>query len=397
MADDEGFWALDPTWVHLNHGSYGACPRPVLAEQSRLRTRLEANPTRWFDEEYPAAVERARARLAEFVGSSAAALAFVANATSGVNTALRAVAARLAPGDQVLVTDTAYHACRNAVESIAALHRLDVVVATVPERLAGPDEVVRAVLAAAGPRTRVALLDHVTSADAVVYPIRALVAALEPRVTVIVDGAHAPGMVELDVDAVGASFYTGNCHKWLCAPKGAAFLCVGEAWRDAVTPLTISHGWSDPRGADEGRFHGQFDWPGTTDPTAWLCVPAALDAIGDLRPGGWAQVRAEGHDRVLAGARVLGDAFGTEPLVPASMIGSMVVVPLSGPAARFGPDELTALARTHRIEAKFAPGRGSAAATGIRLSAHLYNDARDYERIAAVLTAVADPLSSRVR
>ena len=387
MADSD-LWSLDPDWVHLNHGSFGACPRPVLAEQARLRDRLEANPTRWFDLEHPAAVAQARTELADFVGSPVAALAFVENATTGVNTALTTVARRLAPGDQVLVTDQTYAACRNAVDAIAARHGLVVVVAQVPEKLAGPGDVLDVVLGAVGPRTRVALLDHVTSANAVVHPIAELVAALEPAVTVIVDGAHAPGMLELAVEALGASFYTGNCHKWLCAPKGAAFLCVSDAWREDVTPLTISHGWGERLAAGTSRFHAQFDWPGTTDPTAWLSVPAALRTVGGLRAGGWAEVRSWCHELVMTGAQVVGEAFGTEPLVPAEMIGSMVVVPLSGEAGRLRPAELTARARGHRIEAKFhtSQDRAGRPVSGLRLSAHLYNTVRDYERAAAVLS-----------
>ena len=383
MGDPTPFWALDPATTHLNHGSFGACPWPVLDEQQRLRRELEANPTRWFDVEYPSAVREAREALAGFVGSDPAAVAFATNTTQAVNMAVRAVVARLAPGDEVLVTSHAYPACRFALDAITAAAAVVVRVVEIPEVLDGPAELAAIVLGAVGPRTRAVLIDHVESGTGVVVPVGEVVAALEPDVVVIVDGAHAPGMLELDLDALGASFYAGNLHKWVCAPKGAAFVRVAAGWRDEVVPLTVSHGWGDERSADGGRFHALFDWPGTSDPTAWLSVPAAIREIGAAHPGGWAGVRAANRALVLAAQALMCDELGSTPPVPASMVGSLAVVPLTGRAAGATGPELTAHARSRGFEAKFVVAGGR---VGLRLSAHLYNTIDDYVRCAEALS-----------
>ena len=383
MGDPSSFWALDPGTTHLNHGSFGACPRPVLDEQHRLRRELEANPTRWFEVTYPAAVRQSREALAGFVGSDPAAVAFATNTTQAVNLAVRAVVARMAPGDEFLVTSHAYPACRYAVDAITAAAGVVVRVVDIPRVLGGPAELAGIVLAAVGPRTRAVLVDHVESATGVVVPVGEIVAALEPDVVVVVDGAHAPGMVDLDLDALDASFYVGNLHKWVCAPKGAAFVRVAAGWRDEVVPLTISHGWGDTRTADGGRFHALFDWPGTADPTAWLSVPAAIREIGAVHPDGWSGVRAANRSLVLAAQELMCAELGSTPPVPASMIGSLAVVPLTGRAGDATTQELTAHARSRGFEAKFVEADSR---VGLRLSAHLYNTIDDFVRCAEVLS-----------
>src|SRR5438067_6110862 len=234
-------WTLDPAVTFLNHGSFGACPRPVLEAQQCLRERLERQPVQFLVRDLEVLLDDARRALAAFLGADPAGLVFVPNATTGVNAVLRSLA--LAPGDQLLVTDHAYNACRNALDFVAAAARAEVVVVPVPFPLASADAVVEAVLARATPRTRLALLDHVTSPTGRVLPIRRPVRELAARgVDTLVDGAHAPGMLPLDLGALGAAYYAGNCHKWLCAPKGAGFLHVRRDRRAVVRPVVISHG-----------------------------------------------------------------------------------------------------------------------------------------------------------
>jgi len=319
-------WLLDPEVAFLNHGSYGATPKVVLDEQTRIRRRIETEPLLFFDRQYLDDLDRARADLARFVGADEANLAFVCNATTGVNTVLNAL--RLDPGDELLVTDHEYNACRNALDKVAAEAGAAVVVAPVPFPLTAEDEVVDSILGHVTDRTRLLLVDHVTSQTGLVLPVRRLVVEMEARgVDVIVDGAHAPGMLELDLEGLGAAFYTGNCHKWLCAPKGSAFLHVREDLHDLVRPLVISHG-ANVSARDRSRFHLEHDWTGTRDPSAWLTVPAAIREMERMLDGGWDELRRHNRDLVLAGRKLLCEALEIEEPCPESMIGSLASVPL---------------------------------------------------------------------
>jgi len=387
-------WTLDPEVDFLNHGSFGACPLPVLEEQQRLRTEIERQPVDFFVRKLPGLLDAARVRLAAFVGADPAGLVPVTNATTGVNTVLRSLP--FAAGDEVLVTDHAYSACRNALDAVAADRGVAVVVARIPFPLAAPGEVVERVLAARTRRTRVALLDHVTSPTGLIFPIEALVRELESGgVACLVDGAHAPGMLPLDLRALGASFYTGNCHKWICAPKGAGFLWVRHDLRDLVRPLVISHGAS--ASASQSRLHAEFDWVGTADPTAFLSVPAALSFF-EARDGGWPAVRAANHLLVLEARRLLCAALGIQSPAPDDMLGSLASVPLpatNGASRLLGP-ELDPLQETlrfrYRVEVPVMRWSESGRRV-LRVSAQLYNSRAQYVRLCAALRAEIRELS----
>ncbi|HUF78542.1 MAG TPA: aminotransferase class V-fold PLP-dependent enzyme, partial [Thermoanaerobaculia bacterium] len=319
-------WLLDPAVELLNHGSFGACPRAVLAAQRELQDEMERRPVAFLARELPDRLDAAREELAGFLGAAPDGLAFLTNATAGVNAVVRSFP--IAPGDELLTTDHAYNACRNVLEHAAEANSARVVVAPIPFPLADPAEAVAGVLAAVTPRTRLALLDHVTSPTGLVLPIAELVAGLEARgVATLVDGAHAPGSVELSLDALGASWYTGNLHKWVCAPKGAAFLWARPDRREATVPAVISHGWNTPR-PGRSRFHDLFDWTGTFDPTAVLAVPAALREVAAMVPGGWPEVRRRNRELALAARRELAGALGVPLPCPDSMIASLAALPL---------------------------------------------------------------------
>ncbi len=378
-------WALEAGCTFLNHGSFGAAPRAVLQAQAALRAELEAQPVRFLARELMGRLDEVRAALAAFVGADPAGLVFVRNATTGVNAVLRS--RRWQPGDELLTTDHAYPACKDALRFVAERWGARVVIAEVPFPLSGPQQVVDAVLARVGERTRLALIDHVTSPTALVLPVERLVPALQDRgVDVLVDGAHAPGMLPLDLAALGAAYYTANAHKWIGAPKGAAFLCARADRREGLVPPVVSLGggmdW--PR----SRYQRMFDWQGTDDPTAVLAIPAALEAIAAMLPGGWDAVRA--HNRALAlwARDRLCEAAQVAPPCPDEMVGAMAAVPLpdgAGAPNALGIDPWQdRLWARHRIEVPVitwpAPPRRV-----LRVSAQLYNDEGEFERLAAAL------------
>jgi len=382
---------LDPDVTFLNHGSFGACPSPVLEAQRRIRDRMEREPVRFLTREAPLLLAQAREALGRFIGASPDDLAFVPNATTGLNAVLQSLS--LAAGDELLVTDHEYNASRNALEYAAARHGARVAVVAIPFPIASADAVVEAVVRGVTRKTRLALIDHVTSHTALVLPIRELIRELEARgVAVLVDGAHAPGMLDLDVSALAPSYYAGNCHKWICAPKGAGFLWAREDRREGVRPTVISHGANAPVPRSQ-RFRAEFDWVGTADPSAALAVPDAIRFFEALLPGGWAEVRARNHALALEARRLLADALRVEAPCPDAMIGSMAALPL--PASRRFPTSdaghflranplQEALFEEHRIEVPLTLDP-SGKARLVRVSAQLYNTRGDYERLAAAL------------
>ena len=389
MNADTRFWALDPDVTYLNHGSFGATPGPVLDRQQALRDELEREPIEFLWRSRDRRIDEARAVLASFVGASADDLAFVANATTGVNAVLRSL--MFEAGDELVVTDHAYNACRNALDFVAQRSGATVTVARLPFPLESPTEVVDAVAGALTPRTRLAMVDHVTSPTALVLPLRELVSTIVGRgVEVLVDGAHAPGMVELELDelaALGLTYYTGNCHKWLCAPKGAGFLWVAPERQAAIRPTVISHGANSDT-STRSRFHLEFDWGGTTDITAWLSVPAAIDAVGGQIEGGWPALRRRNHELALEARDLLLEALEIPtPPCPDEMIGSMAALPLGEPhggEAR-GPDGLNQqLYDEFRIEVPVSR-LWSPPQLLLRVSAQLYNTRADFERLADAL------------
>ena len=392
-------WALDPAVDFLNHGSYGAAPRSVLAEQQAWRDRIEAEPVRFFSADLEPAMDRARGALANFVGADPDDLAFVPNATTGTNAVLRSL--RFAAGDELLTTDHAYNAVKNAMEYVADRDGARVVIAPIPFPIDDADTVIEAVMSAVSPRTRLAVLDHITSATALVFPVARLIAELEARGTeTLIDGAHAPGQISLEVGSLGATYYAANLHKWVCAPKGAGFLWVRPDRQASVRPLAISHGANSPR-TDRSRFRLEFDWTGTADPSAYLAVPAAIRFGNDLLPGGWEALRSRNGVLARSGRDLLCAALGIPAPAPDAMIGCMASVPLPlehGPGRVQGVelyedpvhDTLAQLGMQVMVTPWPQRPEGGRWRRLVRISAAAYNDLAQFERLAAALpSAVA--------
>jgi len=374
--------------VFLNHGSFGACAKPILELQAALRREMEASPVQFLWRHYDTRLQPAREALAGFVGAKSRDVVFVTNATTAVNAVVRSW--KLRRGDEVLTTNLDYNACRNVLTESARRAGARVVVAQIPFPIATPEQAVAAILHAVTPRTRYAMIDHVTSGSALVLPIARIVRELEARgIETLVDGAHAPGMVPLNLKALRPAWYCGNLHKWVCAPKGCAFLWARENRQQDLQPAVISHGNNSPR-TGFSSFQNRFDWAGTFDPSAWLCVAEAIGWLGNLLPGGWPALRRHNHALALAARRVLCDALGVDVPCPAGMLGSMATVPLprrfqnASFTGKLAPEQAR-LYDNSRIEVPFVT---IGALRCFRVSAHLHNHLDEYAFLAAAIKAL---------
>lgn len=365
-------WPLEERAVYLNHGTVGVTPRTVMAAQNRIRDEIEAHPARFLLRELGPRLRRAADRVAGELGGQGEDWVFVENATTGVNAVLRSL--ELEPGDEVLVCDQTYGAVVRAARHVCARAGATLRQVTLPFPPESPDQVVEAVTSALSSRCRLAILDHITSETALILPIADLAAACRARgIPVLVDGAHAPGMLALDVPAIGADFYVGNLHKWAFAPRSCAVLWVAPRRQADLHPAVVS--WGYEQGLTE-----EFDWTGTRDPSAALASGAAFDFIAGLDA---AAMRRWNHALVRDGAALLGGA-----VAPEAMTGAMTLAPLppSAGTQKAQGDALRArLLDEYRIEVPVVPVGDR---LWLRLSAQVYNSLEDFERLRTALRAL---------
>lgn len=383
-------WTHDPSIVYLNHGSFGGCPRTVLAAQDAIRARMEAEPVRFFVEELQNLMDQTRDAVAGFVDCDWDDLAFLPNATTGVAVALENIG--LKPGDEILANDHEYPACLNNARSIAAKAGANVVIPKLPWPVPGGEQsVIDAILAGVTPRTRVALISHVTSPSGLVLPIEKLIAALKARgILTLIDGAHAPGMVEgLSIRQLDPDFYTANCHKWVCSPKGSAFLYVRKSLQKSFRPLVLSNNAELPK-AGRSQFLTEFDYIGTSDYSAILAIPAAIKAMSTMLPdGGFSAVMRQNRELTLRARKLITETIGSTPVAPESMIGSIasIFLPPRGdgappstrpPTSRYGDSLQERLIDQWKIQVPVwgVPGTPQRV---LRISAQLYNSFEQYE------------------
>jgi isopenicillin-N epimerase len=302
---------LDPTVRFLNHGSFGACPREVFERYQAWERELELQPVEFLGRRFPHLLADARAGLARYVGTAPENLVYVPNATHGVNTVARSL--KLGPGDEVLGTDHEYGACDRTWRFLCARSGATYTRAAIPVPVTTPEAVVEQVWSQVTPRTRVLFISHITSATALTFPVEELCRrARAAGILTLIDGAHVPGQLPLDLDVLGADFYTGNCHKWLCAPKGAAFLYAAPHVQPLVEPLVVSWGW-EPEVPGTSPFIDQLEFTGTRDVAAYLTVP---DAIAFQAAHDWDAVRARCHALLRTARARLLEIPGLAPLHP---------------------------------------------------------------------------------
>ncbi len=379
-------WAFEPGITYLNHGTVGAPPRRVLAAQQDIRDAIERQPSRVLLREVvgmlgatrlaPARLRAAAGAVAAFVGARGDDLVFVDNATTGVNAVLRSLP--LSAGDEIVVTDHAYGAVANVAAFVARERAASVRTVAVPYPAFDPGALVDAVAAALGPRTRLVLVDHIASESALILPVAEIADRCRARgVPVLVDGAHVPGQLALDIPALRVDWYTANLHKWAHAPRSSGFLWATPERQAGLHPPVVS--W----GLDQG-FHAEFDWVGTRDPSPWLAAPEGIAFLRDL---GESDARAYNHGLAWEAARHLTERWGTPLVVREEHVGSMVTLPLPegfGSAREDAARLRDALLFEDEIEVQVHATRGR---LWVRVSAQVYNDRADIERLGEAVVA----------
>ncbi len=302
---------LDPSITFLNHGSFGACPRPVFDEYQRWQRELEWQPVEFLGRRFNDLMREARSALGSYLGADADDLVYAMNATVGLNIVARSL--DLQPGDEVLTTDHEYGALDRTWRFLCRKRGAKYIRQPVPVPIAAPSDVVEAVWSGVTDRTRVLFISHITSPTAITIPIKPLIdRARERAIITVIDGAHVPGQIDLNLRELGADFYSGNLHKWLMSPKGSAFLYARKEMQYLVEPLVISWGWEAER-PGSSKFVDEQEWTGTRDIAAFLSVPAAIQFQHDYD---WAQVRKACHELVRYARQQMNALTGRPPLTP---------------------------------------------------------------------------------
>ena len=385
-------WQLNPDIDFLNHGSFGSCPSIVLQAQREQINELERDPIRYLapERELEPKLDDVRQLISELVNAPASDLAFVRNATDGVNAVLQSFPFK--PGDEILITNHGYNACNNAAHHAARRAGATVNVTAIAFPLKSNAEILDAIERQIQSRTRLLLIDHVTSPTGMIFPVHEIIALAHSRnVQVLVDGAHAAGMLPLDLSVMAPDYYTANHHKWLCAPKSSGFLYVHPDLQHQVRPNVISHGANQTR-PNRSRFLTEFDWTGTFDPTPVLALATAIPFLKSLYPGGLDALYRNNHEKTILARDLLCDAMHVAPPCPDSMIGSLASIPLNTSLlepfsqSQFSPTDQ--LQWTLRDEYQFELPVFQLALPKqacMRISMQAYNDVSQVERLARVI------------
>jgi len=335
-------WDSPPGRTFLNHGSFGLAPRELLQWRFELLRAIERDPVHFLTQELPLRLAETREALAELVGACPEQLAFVPSTTYGLNELLQRLPlleSGLREGSEILLPDHGYNATLNLVRFAAEQRGWIVKLVQLPWPLQDASQVVDGFAQAWSTNTRLLVLDHITSPSALVLPLEPLIAMARSRqALVVVDGAHAPGLLPLQLDALQPDAYVGNLHKWLCCPRGSAFLWVRRDWIEHLRPLVISHGANAPIPPGASRFQLEHDWIGTADPTPWLALPVALHLLERKTPAQRLQRMATNAARAQRGKAWLQQAVASAGFAVAGVAPSvqpdlaMAALPLPPPA-----------------------------------------------------------------
>ena len=388
----KGNWLLNSNTVFLNHGSFGATPRVVLEEQKKWQKLIEKDPVKFFDDIAPNALLESRKAIAAFVGCHHDDIAFVENATSGVNTILRSL--DFNENDEILVPNHAYQACRNTIDFVAKKTGAVVVTCEIPFPVDNEQLIIEKILDCVSKKTKLALIDTVTSPTGLRMPFEKIVKLLEDRgIRVLLDAAHGIGMIPLNLDEIGASFTTSNCHKWLCAPKGSAFLHVRKDMQELIHPLTISHGMTFPLNGIS-RFRHEFDWTGTRDISAWCVIPFVINEISKIANMDWEGIMRHNNDLVIQARSLICEILEITPPCPDEMLSTIATIKLNfenfSNLSIYESDPIhIELLEKYNIQVPVwywpnPEGRY------IRISAQLYNHLEEYEYLALALKNVCE-------
>jgi len=381
-SENISHWLLDRNTVFLNHGSFGACPSQVLEYKNKLTQQIENQPVKFLIRELESKIQEALLRLSEIIHADANDIVFVRNATEGVNTVLNNI--RWNSDDRILITDHTYPACRNAVYHYAYKNNIPVDCASIPYPFQHESQITDAIVRKVRANTRLVLLDHISSPSAIVFPIQKIAEALSDRdVEILVDGAHAPGAIHLNIKNLGIHYYTGNCHKWLCSPRGAAFLYVDPHLQVNFIPLNVSL-----INMKNQEFQDRFFWTGTNDPTAQLSVQYAIETLESIAKGNLEDIYIMNKELNLQAAYFICDALNIPMPCPEHMLSCMTSFPLRDATVKTPigmPDPLQErLLHEYGIEVPIF----TIDETGqrfLRISCHLYNSIQQYEYLAEAL------------
>ncbi len=382
-------WPLDPDIAFLNHGSYGVCPRPVLEAQARYRAQMERDPVSWFMRDQEPLLDASRQALSKLIHCAPADIGWTPNATVAIATILHSIEWR--EGDEVLACDQEYMSAINEVERLGERRGVRLVKPQIRIPVESEDEIVDRMLSHVTGRTRLAILSQITSPSAIVMPAARLTRELRERgVEVLVDGAHGPGQIEFDLQAINPTYYVATLHKWVCAPKGAGMSWVHPERQAAIRPVALSSRAHEER-PWRSLYLRDFDYHGTDDHTAHICVSDAIAFMSGLLPGGLSELRERNHALVVEARDLICDALGLVRPVPESMVPMMATIQLpsvpeslKGKRTVFGDPIQDRLVREHKIQVPIWTN----ALTGqrfCRISAQVYNRIEQYERLAGAL------------